>query len=156
MNIFLAFLLCSSLVFAEYLRGRCNSYKVVYDGGSIQNIKSGTEVKLFIEADRVRIVRGKEEIANIPAASITEISYGQGCSSSPHWHVAIGLAVSLCSELAHSWPSPNPKNTTSASPGPMETRKGWLRDAVRQERSIAENSPPSKASLERKPSTPTQ
>ena len=75
MKSFLAFLLCL-LVPATAFAGD-NSYKVVYDGGSIQNIKSGTEVKLFIEADRVRIVRGKEEIANIPAASITEISYGQ-------------------------------------------------------------------------------
>jgi len=68
-----------------------NSYKVVYDGGSIQNVKAGTEVRLFIDADRVRIIRGKDEIANIPATAITEISYGQDV----HRRVgaAIGLAV---------------------------------------------------------------
>jgi hypothetical protein len=45
-----------------------NSYKIVYDGGSIPNIKAGTDVKLYIDADRIRIMKGKEEIANIPAA----------------------------------------------------------------------------------------
>ena len=68
-----------------------NDYKVMYDGGSLQSVKSGTDVRLVIDPDRVRIVRGKEELANIPAASITEISYGQDV----HRRVgaAIGLAV---------------------------------------------------------------
>ena len=68
-----------------------NGYKVVYDGGSIQNVKSGTDVRLVIDSDKVRIVHGKDEVAVIPAASITEISYGQDV----HRRVgtAIGLAV---------------------------------------------------------------
>ena len=68
-----------------------NSYKVTYDGGSIQDVKSGTDVRLIIDSDKVRIVRGKEEVAVIRAASITEISYGQDV----HRRVgtAIGLAV---------------------------------------------------------------
>jgi hypothetical protein len=87
MKSFVAFLLCL-LVPATAFAGD-NSYKVVYDGGSVQNIKSGTDVRLFIDADRVRIVRGKEEVANIPAASITEISYGQDV------HRRIGTAIGL-------------------------------------------------------------
>jgi CxxC motif-containing protein (DUF1111 family) len=68
-----------------------NSYKIVYDGGSIPNVKAGTDAKLYIDADHIRIMRGKEEIANIPAASVTEISYGQDV----HRRVgaAIGVAV---------------------------------------------------------------
>jgi hypothetical protein len=68
-----------------------NSYKVIYDGGSLQNAKAGTDVHLVIDPDKVRIVRGKEELAVIPAAAITEISYGQDV----HRRVgaAIGLAV---------------------------------------------------------------
>jgi len=87
---FVAFLLClfvPSTVFAA----NNNAYKVIYDGGSLQTLKAGTEVQLIIDPDKVRIVRGKEELASIPAASITEISYGQDV----HRRVgaAIGLAV---------------------------------------------------------------
>jgi hypothetical protein len=80
-------LLVPSIAFAA----DANDYKVMYDGGSLQNVKSGADVRLVIDPDRVRIVRGKEELANIPAASITEISYGQDV----HRRVgaAIGLAV---------------------------------------------------------------
>jgi hypothetical protein len=89
MKSLVAFLLCLFVPITAFAGD--NSYKVVYDGGSIQNIKAGTEVHLFIDADRVRIIRGKDEIANIPATAITEISYGQDV----HRRVgaAIGLAV---------------------------------------------------------------
>ncbi len=66
-----------------------NSYKVVYDGGSIQNVKSGTGVHLFVEPANVRIMHDKEELVNIPAASITEITYGQDV------HRRIGTAIGL-------------------------------------------------------------
>jgi hypothetical protein len=48
-------------------------------------------MKLYIDSTNVRIVRDKTEIAVIPAAAITEISYGQDV----HRRVgaAIGLAV---------------------------------------------------------------
>lgn len=68
-----------------------NSYKISYDGGSLSNAKAGTDMKLFIESDKVRLTKDKDEIVTIPAASITEISYGQDV----HRRVgaAIGLAV---------------------------------------------------------------
>jgi CxxC motif-containing protein (DUF1111 family) len=68
-----------------------NSYKVMYDGGSIQDLKAGTDVRMQIDADKVLFFHGKEQIVAIPAASITEISYGQDV----HRRVgaAIGLAV---------------------------------------------------------------
>ncbi|HXE08530.1 MAG TPA: hypothetical protein VN612_11570 [Acidobacteriaceae bacterium] len=68
-----------------------NSYKVMYDGGSIQDLKAGTDVRMDIEQDKVVFFHGKEQIAAVPAASITEISYGQDV----HRRVgaAIGLAV---------------------------------------------------------------
>ena len=48
-------------------------------------------MKLFIEGSKVRITQGKTDVALIPAAAITEISYGQDV----HRRVgaAIGLAV---------------------------------------------------------------
>jgi hypothetical protein len=54
-----------------------NSYKVGYDGGSLQGIKAGATAKLFVDPAQIRIVRDKDTLATIPAASITEISYGQ-------------------------------------------------------------------------------
>lgn len=68
-----------------------NSYKVAYDGGSLQDVKAGNSLQLIIEQTQVKLVRGKETISTIPAAAITEISYGQDV----HRRVgaAIGLAV---------------------------------------------------------------
>ena len=68
-----------------------NGYKVNYDGGSLPGIKAGAGAMLVIDPMQIRIVRDKETLATIPAASITEISYGQDV----HRRVgaAIGLAV---------------------------------------------------------------
>jgi hypothetical protein len=88
MQRFLAILLCGvlpAIVFAD------DGYKAAYDGGSIAGLKPGSALRLYLDADRVRINKDKEEVASIPAASITEISYGQDV----HRRVgaAIGLAV---------------------------------------------------------------
>ncbi len=68
-----------------------NGYKITYDGGSLQNLKAGKDVHLFIDQNQIRVVRDKEEVQTIPAAAVTEISYGQDV----HRRVgaAIGLAV---------------------------------------------------------------
>lgn len=82
MQCFFAFLI-PTYAFAD------NSYKVVYDGGSIQNVKAGSDVKLVVDPSQIRIVRGKEELVTIPAASVTEISYGQDV------HRRVGAAVGV-------------------------------------------------------------
>jgi hypothetical protein len=86
----IALLLCF-LVPVTVFASDSNSYKVVYDGGSLPDVKSGTGVKLFVTPDAIRIVHDKDELVSIPPASITEISYGQNV----HRRVgaAIGLAV---------------------------------------------------------------
>ena len=68
-----------------------NSFKIAYDGGSIAGVKAGADMKLFIDGNQVRIMKGNDAIAVIPAAAVTEISYGQDV----HRRVgaAIGLAV---------------------------------------------------------------
>jgi hypothetical protein len=68
-----------------------NSYKVIYDGGSLPNAKAGTDMKLYLDGNVIRIKKGDTEVVAIPATSITEISYGQDV----HRRVgaAIGLAV---------------------------------------------------------------
>jgi hypothetical protein len=63
------------------------SYKVIYSGGSLPTIKSAAVLKLFLDPDAVRLKQGKTEVAAIPNASITEVSYGQEV------HRRIGTAV---------------------------------------------------------------
>ena len=68
-----------------------NAYKVIYDGGSIADTKAGAGLKLYIEANQLRLVKDSKDVVVIPASSVTEISYGQDV----HRRVgtAIGLAV---------------------------------------------------------------
>jgi len=68
--------------------------KIIYDGGSLPDAKAGTDLKLYIDSDKVRIVKAnktEDGIVSIPASAVTEISYGQDV----HRRVgaAIGLAV---------------------------------------------------------------
>ncbi|HEV2577592.1 MAG TPA: hypothetical protein VGU25_10310 [Acidobacteriaceae bacterium] len=66
-----------------------NGYKVMYDGGSVQNLKTGASAQLIIDPTQVRLHIGKDDVVTIPAASITEISYGQDV------HRRIGAAIGL-------------------------------------------------------------
>jgi hypothetical protein len=85
----LALMLCIVVPMAVFAGD--NSYKVTYDGGSLPDTKSGTGMKLYIEANQIRLVRDKADVIVIPASAVTEISYGQDV----HRRVgaAIGLAV---------------------------------------------------------------
>ena len=86
MKHFLTILFClliPTLAFAD------SGYKVIYDGGSLQRIKAGNKAKLYIDPNQIRIVDGKDEVATIPASSITEISYGQDV------HRRIGAAIGI-------------------------------------------------------------
>lgn len=86
---FLALVLC--ILFPISAFASDNGYKVVYDGGSLPDLKAGTDVKLYIEGNNIRIKKGDADVTVIPAAAVTEISYGQDV----HRRVgaAIGLAV---------------------------------------------------------------
>jgi len=66
-----------------------NSYKIVYDGGSVAGAKAGSDMKLYIEGPNIRIVKDKTDVAVIPAAAITEISYGQDV------HRRVGAAIGI-------------------------------------------------------------
>jgi hypothetical protein len=89
MNKLLAIVLCFAIPLT--LLAGDNSYKVTYDGGSITDAKSGTGMKLFIEANQIRLVKDNADVVTIPPSAVTEISYGQDV----HRRVgaAIGLAV---------------------------------------------------------------
>ena len=84
----IAILVCIGLSIGSFARD--TGYKVDYDGGSLPGVKSGNNIKLYIQEQRL-VVIGKDSTTNIPAAAIKEISYGQDV----HRRVgaAIGLAV---------------------------------------------------------------
>ena len=65
--------------------------RVKYDGGSQSGLKSGSDLKLYLDEKQVRLVQDKKDVLVIPATAITELSYGQDV----HRRVgaAIGLAV---------------------------------------------------------------
>lgn len=65
-----------------------NSYKVSYDGGSLPNVKTGSDMKLYIDSNQIRLVRDKS-ITVIPTSAVTEISYGQDV------HRRVGAAIGL-------------------------------------------------------------
>ncbi len=87
MKNFLAVILCLAIPISVFASE--NSYKVTYDGGSVPDLKTGTTVKMYIEGNNVKFVKGKNDVLTIPASSITEISYGQDV------HRRIGTAVGL-------------------------------------------------------------
>ena len=96
MKSLLAVVLCLAIPFTLFAGE--TSYKVTYDGGSLSDLESGTGMHLFLDSDKVRFVENGKEIANVPAASITEISYGRSapqgwsCHRTRHrelWHRCI-------------------------------------------------------------------
>ena len=89
MKQFLAVFLC--ILFPISAFAGDNGYKVAYDGGSLQNAKTGAEMKLIIDGTNIRLIKDKTEVVTIPASAVTDISYGQDV----HRRVgaAIGVAV---------------------------------------------------------------
>jgi hypothetical protein len=83
----LAVALCMTISAALF--GGDNGYKVTYDGGSVADVKSGSDLKLHIESNQIRFVKGKKDVVTIPASAITEISYGQDV------HRRVGAAIGI-------------------------------------------------------------
>jgi len=89
MNKFLAMVFCLAMPIAVFAGD--NGYKVTYDGGSIPNAKSGSDMKLFIDPNQVQLVRDKGEVVTIPAAAVTRLVMAK--MSIGELGAAIGLAV---------------------------------------------------------------
>jgi CxxC motif-containing protein (DUF1111 family) len=86
-NKLIAILLCLAMPLMVFAGD--NGYKVKYDGGSIPDAKAGTDMKLIIDSNQVRLLKDKGDVITIPASAITEISYGQDV------HRRIGAAIGL-------------------------------------------------------------
>lgn len=87
MKCFFALVLCIAIP-ATLFAGD-GGYKVVYDGGSVPGTKAGSDMKVYIEQNQIRIVKDKSDVIVIPASAITEISYGQDV------HRRVGAAIGL-------------------------------------------------------------
>jgi hypothetical protein len=83
----IALLLC--ILFPVSAFAGDNSFKIEYDGGSVAGAKTGADMKLFIEGDHIRIMKGGDQVALIPTAAVTEISYGQDV------HRRVGAAIGV-------------------------------------------------------------
>jgi hypothetical protein len=87
MKCFFALVLCIAIPTALFAGD--GGYKVVYDGGSVPGTKAGSDMKLYIEQDQIRIMKDKSDVLVIPASALTEISYGQDV------HRRVGAAIGL-------------------------------------------------------------
>lgn len=87
MKSFLAVVLCLLLPLCALADS--SAFKVSYDGGSLPDLKVGVGMKLALDGNRVLLTRDNKEVITVPAASITEISYGQDV------HRRIGTAIGL-------------------------------------------------------------
>jgi len=89
MRFFLAVVLCLLMPVCAFANN--SGFKVSYDGGSLPDLKAGVGMRLSLDGSVVHLTRDNKEVVTVPAASITEISYGQDV----HRRVgaAIGLAV---------------------------------------------------------------
>jgi hypothetical protein len=83
----LAAVLCIAIPVAIFAAD--NGYKITYDGGSLPDAKAGVGMKIYIEANQVRLAKDNADVVKIPASAITEISYGQDV------HRRIGTAVAV-------------------------------------------------------------
>ena len=84
-----ALLLCLAIPLAMFAKD--NGYEVKYDGGSLPDLKSGSGLKIYIEAGQIRFAKDKTDVAKIPASAITEVSYGQDVHRRVGTAVAVGI-----------------------------------------------------------------
>ena len=53
----LAAVLCIAIPIAMFASDKDNGYKVTYDGGSVPDTKAGVGMKIYIEANQVRLAK---------------------------------------------------------------------------------------------------
>ncbi|HEX4378892.1 MAG TPA: hypothetical protein VH022_02580 [Candidatus Acidoferrum sp.] len=89
---FLAILSCIALLqFPFAAEAKDSGYTVIYDGGSLPNLKAGSKLKMYIESNEIRLTddKGKTVVSTVVPASVTEVSYGQDV------HRRVGTAVAV-------------------------------------------------------------
>src|SRR6185295_11599631 len=84
-----AVILCFFVPIAVYAAESPAGYSVVYSGGSLPTVKGGNSLRLYFDDRSVRLHHKGQQVVVIPAAAITEVSYGQEV------HRRIGTAAGL-------------------------------------------------------------
>ena len=84
-----AIVLCITVPAMVFAAEKGNVYNIKYDGGSLPDAKAGTDMKLYMDPDKIRLVKDKRDVIVITAASVTDLSYGQDV------HRRIGAAIGL-------------------------------------------------------------
>jgi hypothetical protein len=84
-------LLLVNIAFASDKEPKQTSYPVVYSGGSFPTVKSGEDLKLFLDQDQIRLVRKRQadEPLLIKASTVTELNYGDEV------HRRVGTAIGV-------------------------------------------------------------
>ena len=85
----IALSLCFTIASLVTVDASSAGYKVKYSGGSLPSVKTGQDLKLFIDSGTVRLSEKHADAVSIPVKAITDVSYGQEV------HRRIGTAVGL-------------------------------------------------------------
>ena len=64
MQRFVAISLCAVL-FSTAIFAADSGYKVTYDGGSLPDTKTGTDMKLHFDASHIKLIKGKSEALSV-------------------------------------------------------------------------------------------
>ncbi|HSM76572.1 MAG TPA: hypothetical protein VLT57_03060, partial [Bryobacteraceae bacterium] len=83
----MAVLLSAMMPFVSFAGN--NSYKIRYDGGSLGDLKVGTDVKLYFDQHAISLTKSKTQVLQLPPSAILEISYGQDV------HRRVGAAIGI-------------------------------------------------------------
>ncbi len=75
MKIWIALILCITIPIGVLASD--GSYKITFDGGSVQDAKSGVEARLSIGADQIRLAQKGHYVLSIPPSFVTGVGYGQ-------------------------------------------------------------------------------
>ena len=89
---FLAILSCIALLQAPFTaEAKDAGYTVIYDGGSLPDLKAGSKLKMYIGSNEIRLMdeKGKTVVSTVAPSSVTEVSYGQDV------HRRVGTAVAV-------------------------------------------------------------
>jgi hypothetical protein len=85
----LALMLCCLLPGVTVAANSEVGHWVKYSGGSLTAVESGDDMKLFLDADKIRLSHKKDPETVILTSSVTEVNYGQEV------HRRIGTAAGL-------------------------------------------------------------
>src|ERR1700722_8804392 len=89
---FIAILSCIAMLQVLFAAAAKDAgYTVIYDGGSLPDLKSGSKLKMYIESNEIRLMdeKGKTVVSTVVPSTVTEVSYGQDV------HRRVGTAVAV-------------------------------------------------------------